>query len=92
MGNLRRSEKETVISFNEGKDMALVFTYRKRWQKYLEQKDAKIDFENDFGGKQYIVPKTWIRMPRKPRRLSEEQREELASRMRKVHATVQEKK
>ena len=61
-------------------------------KKYLEQQGAEVDWGNDFGGKQYTVPETWIRMPRKPRRLSEEQREKLVSRMRKVRTAAQEKK
>jgi len=65
---LSRQEKETCITFNEGDDTASVFTYKRAFQRTLEQTfGVEPTVDNGYGGKEYILPKRWIRCPRAPR-------------------------
>lgn len=65
---LTKQEKETCIVFDEGNDDASVFTYKKSFQRVLEKEfGVKPVEDNGYGGKEYIVPKRWIRCPRAPR-------------------------
>lgn len=58
-------EKETIIHFNKEDEEASIFTYEKSWQSYLEKKlGLKPISNNSFGGKEYIIDKSRIRMPR----------------------------
>ncbi len=65
---LTKQERETVMTFNEGDDTGSVFTYKRSFQRTLEQEfGIKPIYDNGYGGKEYIVPKRWIRCPRAPR-------------------------
>lgn len=76
-------EKETIINFNEAEHTAYIFTYNKSWQKHLEQKlGLKPSNVNGFGGKDYELPKQWVKLPRGPRQLSAETRAKLSNLMR----------
>lgn len=76
-------EKETIINFNEAEDTAHIFTYNKAWQRHLEEKlGLKPTNVNGFGGKDYELPKKWVKLPRGPRRLSAETRAKLSNLMR----------
>jgi hypothetical protein len=80
---LTRYERETIINFNEGDDMASIFTYNRAWQKHLEKRlGLKPTMDSGFGGKAYEIPKKRIRPPRAPLRLSLEARAKLAERLR----------
>jgi len=61
-------EKETIINFSTEGESAYVFTYQKRWQTHMRKLGAKTGLINGFGGVEYVVPKTWIRLPLPPRR------------------------
>ena len=77
-------EQETIILFNRGEDTATIFTYEKTWQKHLESKlGLKPIMDNGFGGKEYELPKSRIKPPRAPRRLSESAKKKLAERLHK---------
>ena len=66
-------EQETIINFNKAEDIAYIFTYEKSWQKHLEDRlGLKPVMDNGFGGKEYIIDKKRIPMPRAPRKLSAE--------------------
>ena len=72
-------EKETIINFNKADDVAYIFTYEKSWQKHLEGKlDLKPVMDNGFGGKEYELPKSRIKPPKAPVKLSAERRAQLA--------------
>ena len=75
-------EQETIINFNKAEDIAYIFTYEKRWQKHLEGRlGLKPVMDNGFGGKEYIIDKKRIPMPRVPRRLTDSAKKKLAERL-----------
>jgi hypothetical protein len=77
---LSRYERETIINFNEGEDIASIFTYNKSWQRHLESKlGLKPIMDNGFGGKEYQISKKRIPMPRLQKRLSAEALNALAN-------------
>lgn len=81
-----REEQETIITFDETQDDAIVFTYNARWIRRIEQGlGIKPSLDNGFGGKEYYVPKARIRLPVAPpkvaRVLSPEQRQKLAQQL-----------
>ena len=79
---LAAQEQETIITFNKAEDTAHIFTYEKTWKKHLEGKlGLKPLMDNGFGGKEYEVPKSRIRPPRAPRRLSDSARDKLVERL-----------
>jgi hypothetical protein len=80
-------EQETIISFNKAEDVACIFTYEKTWQKHLEGKlGLKPVMDNGFGGKEYELPKSRIKLPRAPRRLSDSAKKKLAERLHRNRA------
>ena len=80
-------EQETTINFNKAEDMASIFTYEKTWQKHLEAKlGLKPVMDNGFGGKEYELPKSRIKPPRAPRRLSDSTKKKLAERLHRNRA------
>ena len=85
MSVLTSEERETLISFDETPNDAVIFTYNKVWQSHLENRlGLKATMDNGYGGKEYRVPKKRIRMPLVPRRLSAEQRQKLGERLKKA--------
>ena len=79
---LTNYEQETIINFNKAEDIACIFTYEKTWQKHLEGRlGLKPVMDNGFGGKEYVLPKTRIKPPRAPRRLSDSAKKKLAERL-----------
>jgi len=81
-GRLTNYEKETIINFNKAEDIAHIFTYEKHWQKHLEGKlRLKPVMDNGFGGKEYELPKSRIKPPRAPRKLSDSAKKKLAERL-----------
>ena len=78
-------EQETIINFNKAEDIARIFTYEKTWQKHLEGKlGLKPVMDNGFGGKGYELPKSRIKPPKAPRKLSKEAKENLSARLSKA--------
>ena len=75
-------EQETIINFNKAEDIASIFTYEKTWQKHLEGRlGLKPVMLNEYGGREYELPKKMIKPPRAPRRLSDEAKRKLAERL-----------
>ena len=83
---LTRYEQETVIRFCEAEDTADVFTYNEKWQRHLESLGFKPYRVNDFGGKDYAIPKHMIHLPRKKLELTETERARRIERGRVLHA------
>ena len=82
-------EQETIIGFNKAEDTAYIFTYEKTWQKHLEGKlGLKPIMDNGFGGKEYKLPKSRIKPPRAPRRLSDSAKIKLAKRLHRNRFSV----
>jgi hypothetical protein len=81
-------EQETIINFNKAEDTAYIFTYEKTWQKHLEGRlGLKSVMDNGFGGKEYELPKSRIKPPRAPRRLSDSAKKKLAERLHGNHVS-----
>ena len=79
-------EQETIINFNKAEDMAHIFTYEKAWQKHLENRlGLRPLHDNGFGGKEYELPKSRIKPPRAPRKLSASAKEKLTERLHGNH-------
>ncbi len=79
-------EKETIITWNEYEKKAEIFTYSKRWQQHLEKRfGLKPIMDNGYGGKEYELPKSRIRLPLVPKTLSAEAKKKLQQRARKMH-------
>jgi len=90
MPALTNDEKETLISFDETPNDAVIFTHNKAWQSHLENRlGLRPTMDNGYGGKEYRIPKKRIRMPMVPRRLSAEQRQKLGERLRKARRQKQ---
>ena len=89
MGSLSKYEQETVINFNAGEQNATVYTRDKTVMRKLDA--LVIEFpevyrligETDID-KTYSMPKSHISY-RKPRNISEEQREQARERMKKIN-------
>lgn len=83
--NLTKYEQETIINYNNEEKTASVFTYdksliRKLDKRLAEASDIKlIRRDEDFA--EYSLPKKWIKVSF-PRQYSDEQRAEMAERMR----------
>jgi hypothetical protein len=81
-GRLTNYEQETTINFNRAEDIAHIFTYEMTWQKHLEGKlGLKPVMDNGFGGKEYELPKSRIKPPRAPRKLSDSAKKTLVERL-----------
>ena len=69
---LSLAERETIVRFDESPAPASVFTYNRRWQQHIEQRlGIKPEWANDRGGREYLVPKSRLRPPLAPRKLSD---------------------
>lgn len=81
--NLSRYEKETIILYNEGEQLATVDTCNptliKRMDKYCAQNHACTRIKKDEYGAKYTCPKGWVKV-QMPRQLTDEQRQKLSSR------------
>lgn len=82
--NLTKYEQETIINYNNEEKTASIFTYdksliRKLDKRLAEMSDMKlIRRGEDFA--EYSLPKKWIKVAL-PRQYSDEQRAEMAERM-----------
>ena len=89
MTKLSRYEQETIINFNAGEDMATVYT---RDPAVMRRLDALvIEFPEVYRcigatdiDKTYEMPKSFVSY-RKPRKLTDEQREQARERMNKLN-------
>lgn len=85
---ISRLEQETIINFNEAEGTATVYTHNAALTRKLEAlsdqrpQEAKRGRSFPDGGREYIVPKRWVKV-QPPRAYSEEQRAAMAARLRK---------
>jgi len=93
---LSNTEKETIISFDEASGTADINTYNKSLIRKLDRlcstrpDEVKCTDTNRFGGKDYTVPKKWIKV-NASRILDEEAKQKLSDRMkskRGVHPKI----
>ena len=87
---LSRYEQETIVNYNAGEQTATVYTRDKAVMRKLDTLVA--DFPDTYSltgqdevSKTYSFPKSYVSY-RKPRKLSEEQREQARKNMRKINS------
>ena len=78
---LTRWEQETIINFNQAEDIAYIYTCSKAWMNHMEKRLGIKPTKKYSYASEYECPKVWIRMPRKPRQLSEKQKLILSKRL-----------
>ena len=91
MTNLTKYEMETVVNYNAGEQTATVYTRDKSVMRRLDQFVAdypdsyKLLNQTDIG-RTYSMPKSYVTY-RKPRAVSNEQREQARQRMSKLNSS-----
>lgn len=84
---LTKYEQETIFNYNQEEPLASCFTHDRalinRLDKLIEKGEAITVVREGDGWKEYTFPKGCIKV-RFPRKLSEEQRENMANRMRSL--------
>ena len=93
MGSLSKYEQETVINFNAGEQTAIVYTRDKAVMRRIDA--LVIEFpdvyrlvsETDID-KTYSMPKGYVSY-RKPRKISEERREQIREQMQSINRNKQ---
>ena len=89
MSKLSKHEQETIINFNAGESDAVVFTRDRAVMRKLDSlvnefpEVYKCIGETDID-KTYSMPKKYISY-RKPRRMSEEEKEQRRERLKRIH-------
>ena len=80
---LSRLEQETVINFNEAEAKAVIYTHnaalRRKLEGLADQRPGEVKRGRGFpdGGREYIVPKRWVKVNAGPF-YTEEQRRAMA--------------
>lgn len=86
MSNLSNYERETIINFNEGDQVASVYTHNRRLQNKLNKlvgtnPDIKIECKDE-ESVTYMVPKKWIKVsPPRQVNYTDEQKAAMAERL-----------
>ena len=81
---LTRQEQETIINFNQEEGAAYIYTCSKSWMRHMEKRLGLKPTVVYSYGREYECPKSWIKKPRKPRKLSETQKSRIAERLSKT--------
>ncbi len=66
-----KADRETIILFNEADNTASIYTHSKKWIRHLEVKLGVKPSRVEGLAREYEVPKKWIKLPRKPRKMKE---------------------
>ena len=79
---LTKQEQETIINFNQAEGVAYIYTCSKSWIRHMEKVlGLKPTTIYNPCRRAYECPKAWIKKPRKPRQMSETQKQELRLRL-----------
>ena len=81
---LSKYEQETVINFNQAEDKAYIYTCSLSWMNHMEKVLGVKPTKKYSYAREYECPKTWIKKPRKPRKLSEGHKQKLVERMSQI--------
>lgn len=87
--SISRLEQETIINFNEAEPTATIYTHNGALTRKLEAladqrpTEAKRGRAFSDGGREYIVPKRWVKV-NASRILTEEQKATIAARFKKA--------
>jgi hypothetical protein len=89
-------ERETIINFNEDEKQASVYTFNQSLKKRLKKfaidrpDECKMTSEGPEDAASFLVPKKWVRIkPPAQYNLTDEQKQERAERMRRIHKEKQ---
>ena len=86
---MTRLEQETIINFNEAEPTATIYTHNgaltRKLETLAEQRPTEAKRGRAFsdGGREYIVPKRWVKV-NASRILTEEQKANIAARFKKA--------
>lgn len=86
---MNRLEQETIINFNEAEAAAVIYTHNAALCRKLEgladQRPGETKRGRSFpdGGREYIVPKRWVKV-NASRILTEEQKADIAARFKRA--------
>ncbi len=89
---LSRLEQETVINFNEAEATAVIYTHnaalRRKLEGLADQRPGEVKRGRGFpdGGREYIVPKRWVKVNAGPF-YTEEQRRAMAERAKALRSS-----
>lgn len=87
MPKLTKYEQETIFNYNQEEKTASCYTHDpsliRKLDKLAENDEAIIVVREGDGWKEYNLPKKYLKV-RPPRKLSDEQREEMANRMKSM--------
>lgn len=87
MPKLTKYEQETIFNYNQEEKTASCYTHDpaliRKLDKLAENDEAIIVIREGDGWKEYNLPKKYLKV-RPPRKLSDEQREEMANRMKSM--------
>lgn len=84
---LSKYERETTINWNMAEDKLYISTRMPSMMKHIEEKlgikphKVHTDKYHNVYGKDYILPLRYLRLPQKPRKLSEETKLKMAQRL-----------
>ena len=85
--NLNKYEQETIINYNQAEHTASCFTHDKslinKLDKLMQNGETITVIREGDGWKEYSFPKKCVKV-RFPRKLSDEQRQEMAERMKRT--------
>ena len=89
MTPLSRYEQETIVNYNAGEQTATLYTRDKTVMRKLDRLVAEFPdtyklIEQDRVSKTYFFPKSYVSY-RKPRKISDEQREQSRQKMQKIN-------
>lgn len=92
---LTGAERETIINSNAEEGVAYVYSAEaKVWRHFQRLGVAptaeRRDGEGEIYAKEYVVPKSWARLPRPPKQMkyTPEQRAEIANRLKRARGAV----
>ena len=77
---LTKYDQETIINFNQGEEIAYIYTCSKVWMAHFEKTLGLKPTKIRSYAREYECPKAWIGKPRRPRQLSEKRKHELRQR------------
>jgi hypothetical protein len=65
---MRPAERETVVQFDDEDSKATIYTCHKRWQSRLKRLGFTPERPHGGAGLIFRIPKTYLGMPRRPRK------------------------
>ena len=80
---MAKEERETIINFTEADDEAQIYTCNRKFKNKLRRMGYEPTEADAVGGELFVVPRNILQI-RKPRELSDEDREEAKKRLKQV--------